>query len=205
MPPRLPPIFVKCTWCGLDMSIDGDKATYYRKCGRAFCKEECQTSWMSDLSSRTMAATNRKYASQRMKERNPMRFAKVRQIVTKKARERGWPEGVERGGNGRGPSAPQKILSEALGWPMEVGVLTLAGRKRGGLPALYKIDIANREAMIAIEVDGPGHSGRLAKARDAKKSAFLTGLGWKVLRFTNRQVVADLKGCVQTVLSTTSK
>ena len=41
--------------------------------------------------------------------------------------------------------------------------------------------------------------------QDKKKTDFLTGLGWKVLRFKNKQVMEHLTDCVQMVMSTISE
>ena len=87
---------------------------------------------------------------------------------------------------------------------MEVIIRTKMGRG-SGYPTHYKLDIANPDFMMAVEVDGPSHSSLERKAQDAKKDRFLRSLGWTVLRFTNQEVMDDLGGCVRTVLSTTSK
>jgi hypothetical protein len=109
-----------------------------------------------------------------------------------------------RGGNGKPPAEPQRLLAEALGWPMEVVILTGPDRAKGA-PPCYKIDIAHWTKRVAIEVDGLGHNTFKIRAADARKTAFLEARGWTVLRFSNAQVLADLEACVQTVLSTTSK
>lgn len=74
-----------------------------------------------------------------------------------------------------------------------------------GYPSNYKLDIANPQVMLGIEVDGSSHTTVERQAQDAKKEEFLSGLGWTVLRFSNREVTEHLAECVQTVLSTTSK
>jgi hypothetical protein len=115
------------------------------------------------------------------------------------------PEGPPvRGGNGRGPSVPQAMLADALGWRMEFVVLT--NEPRGsGYPSHYKIDIANPFAKIAIEVDGNSHSSLARRAQDEKKDSFLVSRGWLVLRFSNREVMENLSACVRRAMSTTLK
>ncbi|WP_408605425.1 endonuclease domain-containing protein [Desulfobacula toluolica] len=69
------------------------------------------------------------------------------------------------------------------------------------LPTCYKLDIANPELKIGVEIDGISHTGKRRKL-DQKKNAHLKSLGWQVLRLSNKQVEADLAGCVRTVMST---
>ncbi len=111
-----------------------------------------------------------------------------------------------RGGNGRGPTQPQKMLAEALGWQIEYVVKTHQPKINPlHVPTSYKLDIANPERMIAIEVDGLSHGALSRQAQDRKKEQVLAGLGWTVLRFTNREVMERLADCVRTVQSTISR
>ena len=141
-------------------------------------------------------------SSARMTKRNPMRHLKIRMKMASTLRRIGHKPPVQ-GGNGRPMPRPQRLLWEALGegWFSELKVLPGLGRGRSGYPTNYKIDIGNPLKMIAIEVDGPGHYH--TKVRDEKKTKFLEGRGWKVLRFTNRQVTADLKAVVNMIMFTT--
>ncbi len=96
------------------------------------------------------------------------------------------------------------MLAEALGWPTEVVVKTgHSGRDGAGFPAHYKLDIANSEMMVAVEVDGASHTTLERQGQDRKKERFLRGLGWTVLRFSNREVLDNLARCVQMVRSIT--
>ena len=60
-------------------------------------------------------------------------------------------------------------------------------------PTHYKIDLADRATMTAVEVDGSSHTALERKAQDRKKDSFLTSLGWKVLRLSNIQVMEHLE------------
>src|SRR5579859_913385 len=95
-------------------------------------------------------------------------------------------------------------LACALGWSTEVAIATKMP-KNSGYPSCYKIDIAEPTLKIGIEVDGASHGLILRKKQDRKKERLLGGLGWIVLRFSNRQVTERLEECVQTVLSTISR
>lgn len=92
------------------------------------------------------------------------------------------------GGNGRQMPEPQFAILSALGdgWCAEHPVPT--GRTGGGWPRCYKIDIANPELMIALEIDGGSHAAIRVQESDRKKDLFLNGLGWTVLRLSNQTV-----------------
>ena len=95
----------------------------------------------------------------------------------------------ERGGNGQ-LTKPQVLLASYLNWPTEVSITTGMGKLRG-YPPSYKVDIGNEGLKIAIEIDGKGHNLPLQKAKDMKKESLLRTLGWKVLRFTNKEVTKN--------------
>jgi hypothetical protein len=96
-----------------------------------------------------------------------------------------------RGGNGKPIPEPQEVLMEYLGagWKSEFAVS--CGRPTPPtFPKCYKIDVAHPALKIAIEVDGGSHNSTLARYRDPKKDGKLTELGWKVLRFSNKEILA---------------
>lgn len=106
------------------------------------------------------------------------------------------------GGNGRGPTAPQQMLLDALGrgWVSELAESN--GKPRmPGYPTCYKLDIAHQGLKVNVEVDGASHNTKAAKVRDAKRDALLTSRGWKILRVQNHQILTDLSA----VLSSISK
>ena len=157
--------------------------------------------------SKRMSKTNMQRAetiSERMREANPMHDPKTRERQRTTLRARGWAPPT-RGGNGQPLPVPQRLLACALGWETEVVVPTGRGARKRGLPNNYKIDIANADLMVAIEVDGQSHKAINRQEQDKRKDMFLRGLGWTVLRFTNGQVTGHLEDVVQTVLSTISK
>jgi hypothetical protein len=147
-----------------------------------------------------MVEMNRRTASKRMKERNPMHNPETRAKVSATLKAMGWCPPV-RGGNGRGVTEPQAALSELLEWPTEVVVRTKMPRG-SGYPPNYKLDIGEPDLMVGIEIDGFSHCSKERQAQDAKKEDLLSSLGWTVLRFTNEEVMGDLGGCARTVVST---
>jgi hypothetical protein len=148
-----------------------------------------------------MTRTNKKYASERMKRKNPMHSAVTREKLSLTLRKIGHRPPA-RGGNGSGPTEPQKILADVLGYKMEHAVGIPKHARPNGCPNVYKIDVACPERMIAIEVDGGSHCSLVGQERDRRKDSCLSGLGWKVFRFTNKQVMEHLEECVRTVTST---
>lgn len=108
------------------------------------------------------------------------------------------------GGNGKGPTTPEKKLADALNWLTNVVVPTRIP-KGNGYPTCYKLDIGNAAMKVGIEVDGSSHHAKARQEQDEKKTKLLSELGWTVLRFSNQEVMENLSGCVQTVLSTISK
>jgi hypothetical protein len=147
-----------------------------------------------------MAAMNRRSASERMRLRNPMQRQDVRSKVSNTLRAMGWKPPV-RGGNGRGLTVPQALLGSVFDLETEVAVKTRIPRGNG-FPPCYKLDLADRDLRIGIEVDGVSHCSIQRQEQDVKKQDFLQSIGWTVLRFTNRQVMEHLGECVQTVVST---
>ncbi len=172
----------------------------------AFCGRSCARKYQWANNPRMMSSDKRsESARRRLKEFNHLQTPEniAKNAATRIARgvHRGVPPPV-RGGNGRGPSAPQLTLSLALGWEMEVAIPT--GMPRGtGYPTNYKVDVANRDRKIAVEVDGQSHRAAVRMAQDRKKTDLLVSLGWRVLRFTNLEVTESLEACVREVLSTT--
>jgi hypothetical protein len=176
--------------------------------GWVHCSRECAKAYSSRASSAAMAKTNRKYASDRMIARNPMRNPESRAKMSETLQRIGHKPKVQ-GGNGRGPSVAQSLLYAALqscGYLVQTEYVYSVGLgKYAGYPTHYKIDIAIPALKIAIEVDGFSHCALDRQKQDAKKQALLTERGWSVLRFTNREAVENLSECCQMVMSTISK
>jgi hypothetical protein len=102
-----------------------------------------------------------------------------------------------RGGNGKGLSRAEAMLLEAMGpeWSAHHAVRTRMPRG-SGYPPCYKLDLAHVQTMVAVEVDGESHSSLARRAQDQKKTDFLNGLGWIVLRVSNRQVTEELSSTI---------
>jgi hypothetical protein len=199
-------IIALCTQCRTPFPLVKKHQCYKFRAGKpVYCSEQCRWERHSEVASETMACTNRKYASQRMKTNNPMRQEAARHKMQATLQAMGHAPKI-RGGNGTGPTPAQRLLAETLGWSMEYVVKTHAPKGNPDhIPTNYKLDIANPSLKLAIEVDGMSHTSMSRQAQDRKKEQMLTGFGWTVLRFTNQEVMEHLPDCVQIVQSTILK
>ncbi len=192
-----------CIECGAKVILtranrqEANKRQNYLLRGIAYCSDACRDKRKKKISAQTMAETNYKYASLRMKRNNPMFKDKCRGKMTDTLKSMGHTPPIH-GGNGREIPMPQAMLADALGWNVEVVVKTKMGRN-SGYPPCYKINVASPELMIGIEVDGNSHRTLKQKELDEKKECFLEGLGWSIVRFTNNEVLGGLGECVEKV------
>jgi len=97
---------------------------------------------------------------------------------------------IKRGGNGQLLSLPQLALLHALGegWESEFPV-ALGKPRQEGLPTCYKLDLANPQLKIGIEVDGASHATIERREQDARKISTLSALGWCVYRVSNARAL----------------
>lgn len=63
----------------------------------------------------------------------------------------------------------------------------------------YIVDFYAPKANLVIEVDGSQHREETHKHKDAKRDAYLTMQGLKVLRFSNRQVMQETDAVLQRI------
>lgn len=144
-------------------------------------------------------------SSKRMFENNPMKDVSTRIKVSETLKSMGYKPKIQ-GGNGRGATKFQQILFDQLiavddSFELEAIEKTGEYAKQFRAPNHYKIDIASRKNMIAIEVDGFSHNSNKIKECDERKTILLNLKGWKVLRLSNSQIEKELANCVQMVMS----
>jgi very-short-patch-repair endonuclease len=63
----------------------------------------------------------------------------------------------------------------------------------------FYIDFAARRHRLAIELDGDSHEGR--EEQDSKRTKFLEGHGWRVIRLTNGDVMGNAEGVAAAILA----
>lgn len=196
-----------CSECGKEITIEGYSRKNFMRTGKAYCSNGCGRK--VQISALTVARTRqsadhawRKTVSARMKKKNPMWLKGVKKKMIESMRGKTF---LSRGGNGQ-LTKQQKALHSATGLVMEYPILT--ARAKGvfaSLPNAYKVDLADQDLKLAIEIDGKTHKLKLWKFLDSRKTQVLNTLGWTVLRFTNEEVDRNLEDCVQMISSTISK
>jgi very-short-patch-repair endonuclease len=60
-------------------------------------------------------------------------------------------------------------------------------------------DFACQAAKLVIEIDGETHVGVAAEQRDMQRTAFLEREGYRVIRFSNADVMGNAEGVVATI------
>ena len=86
--------------------------------------------------------------------------------------------------------------------PAEFALWTrLRGRQLGGFDRYY-VDFVCRERRLIIELDGGQHAER---PEDRERDSELFVLGYRVLRIWNNDVIENLDGVLQTLLSELEK
>ena len=68
----------------------------------------------------------------------------------------------------------------------------------------YIVDFVCHPHRLVIELDGGVHNLPEVAARDAERDLWLTGRGYRVMRFLNEQVVSDTSGVVRMILARVS-
>jgi very-short-patch-repair endonuclease len=63
------------------------------------------------------------------------------------------------------------------------------------------VDFACVATRTIVEIDGDQHGHNRALAYDAGRTRALEASGWRVLRFSNRQVMLELDSVVETILA----
>jgi very-short-patch-repair endonuclease len=66
-------------------------------------------------------------------------------------------------------------------------------------------DFLCRSALVVIEVDGATHSTEAELAHDARRTAFLIGQGYRVVRVGNIDVYDNPEGVEETILAALEK
>jgi very-short-patch-repair endonuclease len=94
---------------------------------------------------------------------------------------------------------PEKMLWNALRSRRLMGLKFRRQRPIGR----YIVDFICVEHKLILEIDGDTHVDQIDY--DADRTKYLINLGYRVLRFTNRDVVNNLDGVIETILAACSK
>lgn len=118
-------------------------------------------------------------------------------VGTLENRERARKALLQRLPSMRGPAtntAIERRLHDAL---MKAGIGFTA---QSLLLGRHLVDIELHQSPIVIEADGAQHTLRDQKAKDAVRDAALQDAGYRVFRFTGREINADAVVCIQRVI-----
>ena len=63
----------------------------------------------------------------------------------------------------------------------------------------YIVDFCSFSPRLIIEVDGDTHYTDEAKQRDMKRDRFFQSMGFKILRFTNKDIIQNIDGVIETI------
>ena len=64
----------------------------------------------------------------------------------------------------------------------------------------YICDFVTLDPPLVVELDGSQHYSEKKKKDDSERDKYLKGLGFEVLRFSNRDVMNNMDGVLQVIL-----
>ena len=95
--------------------------------------------------------------------------------------------------------------AETLLWRyLKAGRMDGIGFRRQTPIGNYIVDFVCFAAKLVIELDGESHDFEERQQADQRRDVFLTAEGFRVLRFTNEQVMSNLEGVVAGIREATS-
>lgn len=65
----------------------------------------------------------------------------------------------------------------------------------------YIVDFFYPEHRLIVEVDGEQHALPAGEARDIRRDAWLRGQGYRIARFTNRDVMTGIDGVCEAIIA----
>ena len=65
----------------------------------------------------------------------------------------------------------------------------------------YIVDFVCLSSLLVVEIDGKYHQEEETQQKDEVRTDFLNSLGYKVIRFTNEEVVADIDHVINQIKS----
>jgi very-short-patch-repair endonuclease len=65
----------------------------------------------------------------------------------------------------------------------------------------YVVDFVCHRSRLIVEVDGGVHAMDVVAQRDAERDLWLAGRGYRVLRLTNRDVIANVEAAVRRIIA----
>lgn len=124
---------------------------------------------------------------ERMTTNNPAQNPETQAKITAKLKGRTF---LARGGNSKLTTQQQKIaiLFPAARLECPIGIPREIAAQVESAPKCYKVDLGFPEVRLAVEIDGKTHLTRKWRFLDKRKEQILALMGWKVIRFWNKEV-----------------
>jgi len=89
-----------------------------------------------------------------------------------------------------------------LWWHLRQRLPLAIGHFRRQVPVgPYIADFCCLTSKLIIEVDGDQHGYEARAARDERRTGYLNGQGFQVIRFTNREVMTSIDSVLDTILA----
>jgi very-short-patch-repair endonuclease len=63
----------------------------------------------------------------------------------------------------------------------------------------YIVDFVCLKNKLIIEIDGKYHNSKQQQEEDKKRTEYLNGLGFMVVRFTNDEIIGNIDGVIETI------
>jgi len=93
-----------------------------------------------------------------------------------------------------------QTLAEQMLWQVLKGKGLGVSFRRQYIIDQYIVDFICRPSRLVIEVDGAYHSEPLQAEHDALRTARLQQLGYRVIRFSNEEILYDIEKVKQTII-----
>ena len=180
-----------------------------RQCSK-FCSRECANIGMYRPSTHVLSATGRKKQIERtkrmweqpgfkeavidrMKQNNPMYMPGVVEKAKETRLKNGSYPNNFKYGNGKISKYEQIVYDRLLSCGFYYNYPIITKIARDAFPQehyayCYKADFVNLKDKLCVEIDGYGHSSTKDKEIDAKKERCLQYLGFKIIRFTHKEI-----------------
>lgn len=96
----------------------------------------------------------------------------------------------------RNATPPEQLLWSRLRAHRLLGL----GFRRQVPMGYYVADFVCHQARLVIELDGHSHDGSAAVEHGASRDVYFMQLGYRVLRFSNSDVIHDIESCLARIL-----
>lgn len=150
---------------------------------------------------------------QRMIDNNPMKNKDAKEKMTntlRKLSKDGKLKNNFKYGNGKMSESESLLYKDLsnLGFEYNKGIYTKEFKEKHPemlIPFVYKVDFINKDLKIAIEIDGKSHNYFKVKEADRKKQLVYEYFGYRVLRFSNEEVINEKDKVMKEVITCIQK